>query len=121
MAPLVLRKGVRTLGLGLLLPALGFFSRQVLSAGEFPQGAGGVKFKTIEEEGRCEKCGRIKPDVEKIKIAWIIRQQDWQDGEDIDPKSPLGKRITRWVKLDTIYEEWCQSCRDKELDEMIPL
>lgn len=80
-----------------------------------------VKFKTIEEEGRCEKCGRIKPDVEKIKIAWIIRQQDWQDGEDIDPKSPLGKRITRWVKLDTIYEEWCQSCRDKELDEMIPL
>jgi hypothetical protein len=79
-----------------------------------------VKFETIEGNGKCKRCKRIKPDVQRIRIEWIVRQQSWRDGKDIDPESPLGKRIVKRVRADTIYEEWCQDCRDEE-SGIIPL
>jgi len=70
-----------------------------------------IEYEIIMKGGVCEACKQKKDDIEKLNIIYIVRQQNSLDGENIDIKSSLGKKITEYIKIEVIGEENCFNCR----------
>ena len=70
-----------------------------------------VEYETVEASGVCDACKQKKSDVEKLYISYIVRQQGFLDGKNIDIKSDLGKKIIECAKEEVVGEEDCSDCR----------
>ena len=70
-----------------------------------------VEYEIVKTKGVCEFCKQEKPDVEKLSISYIVRQQGLTDGKDVDIEGALGRKIIECAKREIIGEEDCFDCR----------
>jgi len=69
-----------------------------------------VEYEIIETRGVCEFCKQEKPNVEKLNISYIVRQQSLADGKNIDINSDFGKEIIERVNQEIIDGAACLDC-----------